>query len=137
MAFSIRQMQLAAQWLAALLALGIPLALLVGGAQPFAVGLVHAPWDKPAHMAVYAVLACAIGFASRRHGPSAMLIGFAGAMLVGALDEALQMYLPGRLAELDDLVADAVGAALGTAVLAVRVQLKMWVAAAHEESGRS
>ena len=122
--------------MAFLLAAAIPLGLLVGGAQPFAVGLVPAPWDKLAHMAVYAVLACAIGFASRRHGPSAMLIGFVGALLVGGLDEFSQMHLPGRTAEVDDLVADAVGAALGTVVLAVRIQVRAWVAA-HAEIERS
>ena len=79
MFFSLGRLQRAARWMAFLLAAAIPLGLLVGGAQPFAVGLVPAPWDKLAHMAVYAVLACAIGFASRRHGPSAMLIGFVGA----------------------------------------------------------
>eukprot|EP01030_Chromulinospumella_sphaerica_P025676 gene25676-25836_t len=75
-----------------------------------------------AHDEQAAVLACAIGFASRRHGPSAMLIGFVGALLVGGLDEFSQMRLPGRTAELNDLVADAVGAALGTVVLAIRIQ---------------
>ncbi len=122
--------------MAFLLATAIPLALLVGGAQPFAVGLVPAPWDKLAHMSVYAVLACAIGFASRRQGASAMLIGFVGALLVGGLDEFSQMHLPGRTAEFDDLVADAVGAGLGTVVLAVRIQVRAWVAA-HEEVERS
>lgn len=136
MVFSLVRIQRFARWMAFVLALAIPLALLVGGAQPFAVGLVPAPWDKLAHMAVYAVLACCIGFASRRRGPSAMLIGFAGAMLVGMLDEFSQMHLPGRTAEVDDLVADAVGAALGTVVLAVRIQVRAWVAA-HAEIERS
>ncbi|MBT9463088.1 VanZ family protein [Hydrogenophaga sp.] len=135
MVFSLGRVQRIARWLAVLLALSIPLALWVGGAQPFAVGLVPAPWDKLAHMAVYAVLSCAIGFASRRHGPSAMLFGFAGALLVGLVDEASQMRLPGRTAEIDDLVADAAGAALGTVVLAVRMQLRAWVAA-HVEVER-
>ncbi|WP_332748481.1 VanZ family protein [Hydrogenophaga sp.] len=136
MVFSLVRLQRAARWMAFLLATAIPLALLVGGAQPFAVGLVPAPWDKLAHMSVYAVLACAIGFASRRQGASAMLIGFVGALLVGGLDEFSQMHLPGRTAEFDDLVADAVGAGLGTVVLAVRIQVRAWVAA-HEEVERS
>lgn len=135
MVFSLADLQRAARWTAWLLALAIPTALLVGGAQPAAVGLVQAPWDKLAHMAVYAVLSCAIGFASRRQGVAAMLIGFAGALLVGALDELSQTRLPGRSAEIDDFVADAVGAALGTVVLAVRAQVKAWVLA-HEEAGR-
>lgn len=111
-----------------LLTLAIPLALWIAGAQPFAVGLVASPWDKLAHMLVYAVLSCAIGFASGHRGVSAMWIGFVGAVLVGVADETSQMRLPGRSSDIDDLVADAVGAALGTTVLAVRIQLREWVA---------
>jgi hypothetical protein len=136
MVFSLERIQRVARWMAFFLATAIPLALLVGGAQPFAVGLVPAPWDKLAHMTVFFVLACSIGFASRRRGPSAMVIGFVGALLVGMLDEFSQIYLPGRSADIDDLVADAVGAALGTVVLAVRIQVRVWVAA-HAEVERS
>ncbi len=128
MGFSLRRVQRVARWLAVALTLAVPLALWIGGAQPFAVGLVPAPWDKLAHMTVYAVLSCAIGFASGRRGVSAMAFGFVGALLVGVLDEASQMRLPGRSADIDDLVADAVGAALGTTVLAVRIRLREWVA---------
>jgi hypothetical protein len=129
MGLSLRRVQRLARWLAVLLAVALPLALWIGGAQPFAVGLVGAPWDKLAHMAVYAVLACAIGFASGRHGASALVLGFVGAMLVGLVDEASQLRLPGRSAEVDDLVADAVGAALGVSVLAVRIRVREWMAA--------
>ena len=125
---SLRRVQRMARWLAMLLSVGLPLTLWLGGAQPIAVGLFTAPWDKVAHITVYAVLSCAIGFASGRRGFSAMAIGFAGALLVGLLDEASQMRLPGRTADIDDLVADAVGAALGTTVLAVRIHVREWVA---------
>lgn len=129
---SLKQLQRFALWLAVGLVVAIPLAVWVGGAQPQAAGLIPVPWDKPAHMAVYAVLSCAIGFASRQRGVWAIVIGFLGAVLVGAVDEWNQMSLAGRSADIDDLVADAVGAALGTTVLAVRVYLRQW-AAAHTD----
>jgi VanZ family protein len=116
---SLRRAQRMARALAMLLTVALPLALWFGGAQPMAVGLFTSPWDKLAHITVYAVLACAIGCASGQRSLSAMAIGFAGALLVGLLDEAHQMRLPGRSADIEDLVADAVGAALGTTVLAV------------------
>lgn len=134
---SLGRVQRASRWLAWLLVLAIPPTLWLGGAQPIAVGLLATPWDKVAHIAVYAVLSCAIGFASRRHGAWAMAIGFAGAMLVGLIDEAHQLYLPGRSADVEDLLADAVGAALGTVVLAVRIQLREWVAARTAEAAEA
>lgn len=98
---------------AVLLIVGLPVGLFIGGAQPMAVGLVPAPWDKLAHAAVFAVLAGAIGFASGLDGWRMLVLSFLGALVVGGLDEWHQMYLPGRSAGLDDLAADAVGAALG------------------------
>lgn len=98
---------------AALLAIALPLGLFVGGAQPVAVGLVPAPWDKLLHALVFAVLAAAMGYASGMRGARVLLLAFCGAVLVGMLDEWHQMYLPGRSAGWDDLAADAVGAGLG------------------------
>lgn len=124
---SLQRVRRIARGLAMLLTVALPLGLWVGGAQPIAVGLFPAPWDKLAHIAVYAVLACSIGCASGRRGVSAMAIGFAGALLVGLLDEVHQMELPGRSADIDDLVADAVGAALGTTLLTVLVvRIRFW-----------
>jgi VanZ family protein len=96
-----------------LVVLGILTGLFVLGAQPFAVGLVPAPWDKLAHGGVFAALAIAIGLASGLRGWRMVLLAFGGAMLVGWLDEWHQVYLPGRQAGWDDLVADAVGGLLG------------------------
>ena len=96
------------------LAIGLPLGLLVGGAQPVAVGLVPAPWDKLAHASVFAVLAAAIGYASGLRGWPMVLLALGGASAVGLADEWHQVYLPGRRAGWDDLVADCVGALLGT-----------------------
>jgi hypothetical protein len=114
--FSISQRRLM-RWTAVMLAVGLPLGLLIGGAQPVAVGLVPAPWDKLAHAGVFAVLAAAIGVASGWRGWRMVLVAFVGAAVVGAADEWHQMFLPGRSAGLDDLAADCVGALLGCAAL--------------------
>lgn len=87
------------------------------GAQPFAVGLIPAPWDKLAHGGVFAVLAAAIGLASGLRGWRMVLMSIAGAALLGALDEWHQVYLPGRHAGLDDPLADMVGALAGASLL--------------------
>lgn len=99
------------------IAVGLPLGLWLGGAQPIAVGLVPVPWDKVVHAAVFAVLAAAFGYASGLRGWPMVAVAMVGALGVGLVDEWHQMFLPGRSAGLDDLAADAVGAALGTAAL--------------------
>ena len=101
------------RWAAVALAIGLPLGLLVGGAQPVAVGLVPAPWDKLAHASVFAVLAAAVGYASGLRGWRMVLVAFIGACAVGLADEWHQMFLPGRSAGWDDLAADMLGAATG------------------------
>lgn len=87
------------------------------GAQPFAVALIPAPWDKLAHGGVFAVLAAAIGLASGLRGWRMVLISIAGAALLGALDEWHQVFLPGRQAGLGDLLADMAGASAGASFL--------------------
>lgn len=116
---------------AVLLIVGLPLGLFIGGAQPVAVGLVPAPWDKLVHAVVFAVLAMAMGFVSGLRGWRMLLLSFLGAVVVGALDEWHQMYLPGRSAGLDDLAADAVGAALGAAALLQRERFQSWFLSHH------
>lgn len=103
----------------ALLALGIVAGLLMLGAQPFAVGLVPAPWDKLAHAGVFSVLAGVIGLASGLRGWQMFALALGGVLLVGGLDEWHQLYLPGRQAGLDDLAADAAGGLVGVALLAM------------------
>ena len=105
---------------AVLLAVGLPLGLYIGGAQPVAVGLVPPPWDKLAHASVFALLAACVGYGSGWHGRAMLLLAFGAALAVGALDEWHQVFLPGRSAGLDDLAADAVGAALGAWAMHVR-----------------
>ena len=103
----------------ALLALWIVFGLFVGGAQPVAVGLVHAPWDKLAHAGVFSVLSVALGLASGLRGWRMILLAVGGTLLVGVLDEWHQVFLPGRQAGWDDLAADAVGSLLGATLLTV------------------
>jgi VanZ family protein len=93
--------------------------LYVGGAQPVAVGLCPAPWDKLAHLFTFAVIGMAAGLAGGMRGWRMAVWCVAGALLVGAMDELHQMFLPGRSASWSDLIADAAGGVLGAAVLAV------------------
>jgi hypothetical protein len=115
----------------ALLASGILFGLFVLGAQPFAVGLIPSPWDQPAHVAVFATLACALGLLSGQRGGRMLLLAVAGALLIGALDEWHQMFLPGRHAGWDDLAMDAIGGLSGAALLAFVQQRVARAAGAH------
>lgn len=101
------------RWASLALAGGILVALWWGGAQPQAVGLVKAPWDKVLHIATYALLAFALGHGSGWRGLPLVLLALAGAVGAGALDEWHQLSLPGRQASWADWVADGVGGALG------------------------
>ncbi|MBK8401174.1 MAG: VanZ family protein [Propionivibrio sp.] len=101
----------------ALLVVGILFGLFVGGAQPVAVGLIPSPWDKLAHASLFAVLAACIGLASGLRGGRVVLLAFAGALLVGSLDEWHQVFLPGRQAGWDDLAADAAGSLIGAVLI--------------------
>ncbi len=95
--------------IAVLLVMLMLLALFVGGAQPQAVGLVPAPWDKLAHGAFFFVFAWLLArFVAL---PLALVIVLA--LLVGAADEIHQSFLPGRVAGWEDWLADAVGTGMG------------------------
>ena len=110
----IRRYLRACAWL---LAVAIVLSLFVGGAQPVAVNLVPAPWDKLAHASVFALLAIAIGLASGLTGWRMLMLAVFSVLLVGALDEWHQAFLPGRQAGWDDLMADTLGGVLGAGLL--------------------
>lgn len=87
-------------------------ALFVGGAQPIAVGLVPAPWDKLAHAVFFFMFSLLLArFVSV---PIAWVMIFA--LLVGAADEIHQLFLPGRAAGWDDWLADGIGAGLALLV---------------------
>lgn len=81
-----------------------------GGNQPEAAGLINPPWDKLAHLAWFAVLACLLLVGL---GPRWMLAVAVFCLGVGLWDEWRQLSLPGRSAGWDDLLFDGLGVALG------------------------
>jgi hypothetical protein len=74
------------------------------------------PWswsDKVTHGAVYAVIGALWALAMPRPGRAAALTALAIAVGFGITDELHQSLVPGRDASVLDLVADAVGGAIG------------------------
>jgi VanZ family protein len=90
-------------------------ALFIGGAQPTAVGLVPAPWDKLVHGLFFCVLVILLRLCLTL--PLWWLAALA--VVVGAADELHQLFLPGRSAGFDDWLADLAGA--GLAVVMIRL----------------
>ena len=128
---ALRNVQRALRAGAVLLAVGLPLGLYFGGAQPVAVGLIPSPYDKLVHAAVFAVLAGAMGYASGLRGWRMLLVAWLGAVTVGGLDEWHQSSLPGRSAGWGDMVADAIGAAVGAMALLARERIKAYLLKHH------
>lgn len=95
-------------------------ALFVGGAQPIAVGLFPAPWDKLAHASFFFIFT----FLLARYVSLPIVLVIALAMLFGAADEIHQSFLPGRVAGWDDWLADVAGAMLGAVLGLIRLKSK-------------
>ncbi|NLY93847.1 MAG: VanZ family protein [Myxococcales bacterium] len=79
--------------------------------------------DKGLHFLEYAVLGFLTTHASGRTFPDrtrarVVIFGWLTAVLFGVSDELHQAFVPGRTAELADLFADAIGAAVGTGIRA-------------------
>jgi VanZ family protein len=91
-----------------MLAAAITFQLFNLGAQPVAVGLIPAPWDKLAHFAVFSTLAGLLWIGTAGRIPLAVV---ATAIAIGALDELHQASLPGRSADVVDFLVDACAAA--------------------------
>ena len=80
--------------------------------------------DHAAHFVAYALLG---GFLLRGVAlgtwsgvtPHAAVVAWGGSVVYGATDEFHQMFVHGRTAALDDLLADGLGAAAAVAVIAV------------------
>jgi VanZ family protein len=72
-------------------------------------------WDKLNHMTAFTALGfCALlGFGTTRR---ALLAASCGLLAFGGLIEVLQLAAPGRSSEWGDLLADAVGIAVGMAI---------------------
>ena len=78
-------------------------------AEPqFAVRIVQVFWDKVVHFAFFGVMAFLLWVAGGGRWKLAVWIAV---VLVGAADEMHQAVTPDRSAELDDWLADALGAA--------------------------
>lgn len=77
------------------------------GDQPVAVNLIPEPWDKLAHFVTFGVIAGLFWVGVGGAHPLLMVIL---ASAIGGLDEWHQSFLPGRSADLTDLLADLGGA---------------------------
>jgi VanZ family protein len=85
-------------------------------AQPDLLGRLHSiAWDKLLHAAAFGTLAALLWTAVGFQAPLASWLAIA---VIGALDEANQLYAPGRTPDMLDVVADAWGAAVATLALA-------------------
>ncbi len=102
------------RWLCLALAAAITAQLFYLGSKPVAVGLVPVPWDKLAHLAVYSAITALLWVATAGRIPLTVI---ALVVAIGVLDELWQSALPGRSADLLDLVADAF-AVVGTGAAA-------------------
>jgi VanZ family protein len=97
------------QWAAGLLALAMIASLIRLGETSLAVGLIPSPWDKFAHAGTFGVIALSLWLAAGRR----WLFACAGlALTLACYDEWRQLMLPGREADLYDLLANTAGIAL-------------------------
>lgn len=84
------------------------------GRTSYAVGLFSDPWDKAAHVAVFALLTVLL---YRAFGARAAWLAALLALGVGVADEYHQSFLAGRSSDLKDMIADGVGVAVAVATL--------------------
>jgi VanZ family protein len=75
--------------------------------------------DKPWHTVGYLGLAVVVvravaGGLPRRIGAGTMMTSMIIVVLYGVSDEVHQMFVPGRTAAIDDVLADTIGAVVGT-----------------------
>ncbi|MGZ5038324.1 MAG: VanZ family protein [Usitatibacter sp.] len=78
-------------------------------AEPsFAVDIVDATWDKAIHFLFYGTMAFLLWVATAKRWPLAVWLTVA---VIGAADETLQAYTPGRTSDIHDWIADGLGAA--------------------------
>jgi hypothetical protein len=84
-----------------------------GGNQPLAAGLFPTPWDKLVHLAWFAVLSGLLRIGLNIYPVGWVFVFCAG---VAVWDEWRQLTLPGRSADLDDLLFDGMGLVVGLVV---------------------
>ncbi|HXN15377.1 MAG TPA: VanZ family protein [Usitatibacter sp.] len=95
-------------------AVAIAVQLLFFDEPAFAVRIVAATWDKLVHFTVFGGIAFLLWVGTGARWP---VLVWALVALLGALDEAHQVYVPGRTADIEDFFADAIGAACALLVL--------------------
>jgi VanZ family protein len=114
----------------AVIAVAIQLCLLPEPA--FAERIVLATWDKVVHATVYGGIAFLLWVAFGGRG--AFLI-WALVSLVGAIDETIQIYTPGRDPDLHDFYADALGSMAVLSFLQILASVRFFPAATPSYSG--
>jgi VanZ family protein len=99
------------------LAAAIAFQLFYLGAQPIAVGLFSAPWDKLAHFVVFSLITVLLWIGTAGRMPIMVIVTV---VAIGALDEWHQAWLPGRTADVGDFLVD-VCAAVGAGAMLLYV----------------
>lgn len=103
-----------------LLALAFIFLLLHLGSQPFAVRLFAEPWDKLAHFLAFAALTALLWAGTAGRMPLTVI---AMVVAIGAIDEWHQSWLPGRSADIYDLLTDMGAAIIVAAWLQVSTRI--------------
>jgi len=110
----------APRFLSVLLAVGLSIAYLFLGTRPQNPAIVRDVPDKALHCSAYALLGLSAGSAASALGVArAAVAGWGYAVAHGVLLEVVQHFMPPRTAEVGDVAADAVGAAVGAVILAL------------------
>lgn len=116
-------MKTSIQWAAKLCLAILIIALFVGGSQPYAGSLFTPPWDKVVHIIFYGGMLVL----ARLAYPQTSLWKLAiGVLVIGALDEVHQMFVPGRRPGWDDFGADIVGIALAMGAIKWLSHIKLF-----------
>ena len=79
----------------------------------FALKVVDLLWDKTVHFLYYGTMAFLFWIAAGRRGPLWVWIAV---MAIGATDEILQIWKPGRTADINDWIADALGSGIALVI---------------------
>jgi len=75
-------------------------------------------WDKAIHFSLYTVMGLGLAWARRRSRVRFSHLAMVGlGSLYGALDEVHQYFVPGRMAEVGDWIANTLGVVVGYTVL--------------------
>lgn len=104
------------QWLCLMTAVVMLVMLFALGDSSLATHTVRLtpPWDKCLHLSTYGVIAALLRFSGAIGNGFLIWLLLVG---VGMADELHQVYIPGREANVLDLLADAVGIAMGIVLM--------------------